>query len=54
MSVLLLLPKAHRPGQLGKKGGAKAEFLPKINHLQMFFSKGFFIFILYNVCIKLN
>lgn len=26
MLVLLLLRKVHRPGQLGKKGGAKAEF----------------------------
>lgn len=30
MSVLLLLPKVHGPGQLGKKGGAKPELLPEM------------------------
>jgi len=31
MLVLLLLPKVRRPGQLGEKGGAEAELLPKMN-----------------------
>lgn len=30
MSVLLLLPKVHRPGQPGKKSGAKPELFPKM------------------------
>lgn len=30
MLVLQLLPEVHRPSQLGKKGGAKAELLPKL------------------------